>query len=366
MRTPHRWLLTTATLLCFLLASVGQMQEQTPVVPDLFGLNLAQAVAALNRAGFALGSQTDEPWSDAAGIPPNSISTQSIPAGQPLTFGAAVDVTILRSPNTTLSYDDNDFTLINNTGADLNLNGLVFGVAEGPIPAAFAATRWPGGRLSAGGCAQVWSVIRSVPKDVEGCARINAWLTTNNAAEYFWTALTGASSFSIVQNGVERGRCPAAPAGTQPLRCDIYLPANANEGATPFIYFAYTPERLVVHNRSQDQFMPLTNAQVYNNNPNLTPVGQGINIGEPGYYRPINPLATVTQLAPNQCVLFTNSANPESLETPEPCDVIAQFDIDPNLIFWASNFDLVSVTDGQRRSCTGATAGRLTICVMPR
>jgi hypothetical protein len=213
----------------------------------------------------------------------------------------------------------------------------------------------------------VWSVIRSVPKDVEGCARINAWLTSvNNTTEHFWTALNGVSRFNIVQNGVERGSCSAAPPETQPLRCDIYLPVNASEDATPYIYFAYTPERLIIHNRSQDQFMPLTSTPIYNNNPNLTSLGQGINPGDPGLYRPVNPVATVTQLAPNQCVLFTNSTNLESLETPEPCDVIARLDIDPTLIFWAASFDLDSATDGRRRSCAGATAGRLTICVMTR
>ncbi|MBK8027422.1 MAG: PASTA domain-containing protein [Chloroflexi bacterium] len=219
-------------------------------------MNIPQATAELNRVGLGLGSQISEAWTESSGLPQNTISSQSIAAGQALNPGMLVDVVVLRAPNTILSYDDNDLTLINTTGADLNLNGLIFGVAEGTVPAAFAATRWAGA-LSAGGCGQIWSVLRSVPKDVEGCGRINAWLTTNNAAEHFWTALNGVSRFKIVQNGVERGSCPVAPAGTQPLRCELYLPANASEGITPYIYFAYTPERFIIHNRSQDQFMPL-------------------------------------------------------------------------------------------------------------
>ena len=60
------------------------MQEQTPVVPNLAGLNIPQATAALNKVGLALGNQTSEPWTQAAGIPQNTISAQSIPAGQPV------------------------------------------------------------------------------------------------------------------------------------------------------------------------------------------------------------------------------------------------------------------------------------------
>ena len=37
-------------------------------------------------------------------------------------------MTVLRSPNVSLSYDDNDFTLINNTGGSIDFNGLVFGI----------------------------------------------------------------------------------------------------------------------------------------------------------------------------------------------------------------------------------------------
>src|SRR5215216_3034771 len=184
MQIRRRWFLVLAYFLCFYTVSVAQMQAQTPAVPNLIGLNIPQAAAALNQVGLALGNQTSEPWTEAAGVPQNTISVQSVPAGQPATAGAPVDVTVLRSPNVSLSYDDNDFTLINNTGGSIDFNGLVFGSADG-TPAAFSATRWAGS-LDSAGCAQVWSVIRSVPKDLAGCARINHWLTTNNSAEYFW------------------------------------------------------------------------------------------------------------------------------------------------------------------------------------
>ena len=364
MKFRQRWCLALAILLCFCMALVAQMQATSPVVPNLAGMNLPQATAALNDVGLALGNQTSEPWTEAAGVPQNTISAQSVPAGQPATAGAAVDVTVLRSPNVSLSYDDNDFTVINNTGASIDFNGLVFGSAEG-TPAAFSATRWAG-NLDAAGCAQVWSVFRAAPKDVAGCVRINHWLTTNNSAEYFWTALNGVNHFKIVQNGLERGNCPAAPSGTAPMTCDLYLPANASEDATPYLYFAYTPQRLIVFNHSQNAFMPLSGTPIYNNNPNLTPPHQGLNLDDTKIYRLLNPVATVAQLAPGQCILFTDGSDPASLATPQPCDVIARFDMPANIVFWTSAFDIDSVTNGRSYSCNGATAGQLTICVMPR
>src|SRR5215213_758346 len=106
MNMRQRWFLVFAILLCFCTASVVQMQDQTPVVPNLAGMNIPQATATLNRVGLALGNQTSEPWTEAAGVPQNTISVQSVPAGQPATAGAPVDVTVLRSPNVSLSYDD--------------------------------------------------------------------------------------------------------------------------------------------------------------------------------------------------------------------------------------------------------------------
>src|SRR5882757_1915509 len=116
MKLRQRWSLALAIFLCFCMVSAAQMQATSPVVPNLSGMNIPQATAALNHVGLALGNQTSEPWTDAAAVPQNTISVQSIAAGVPSSSGASVDVTVLRSPNVSLSYDDNDFTVINNTG----------------------------------------------------------------------------------------------------------------------------------------------------------------------------------------------------------------------------------------------------------
>jgi hypothetical protein len=348
-----------------LLTPTALLQEATVVVPNLVGQTAPQAAATLNRVGLVLGAQNNTGWTAESGLPQNTIGSQSVPADQAVAPGTPIDVNVLRSPNVAFIYDENDFTLINNTGAPLDMNGLVFGVADGTMPAAFAGTRWTGA-LQPGSCAQVWSVQRSIPKDTEGCARINFWLTTNNTAEHFWTALNGVNSFNVVQGGVSRGVCPAAPAGTQPMRCDLYFTTPGAEETTPYIYFAYTPERLIIFNRSTDKWMPLANATVLNNNSNLTIAGLQVNLSDPTLVRQLNPVANITQLAPSQCLLFTNNTALEAPNPPEPCDVIGQADIAPELIFWSANFDVVSQTDGLTRTCAAATPGRLTICVMPR
>lgn len=342
------------------------MQEATVAVPNLVGMNVPQAAAALNRVGLVLGTQTNAGWTADSGLPQNTISAQSFAAEQPVPQGTPIDITVLRSPNVALIYDENDFTIINNANANLEFGGLLFGVVEGAAPAAYSATRWTGS-LPAGGCAQLWSVLRSAPKDVEGCARINHWLTSvNNTAEHFWTGLNGVVSFSVVYSGAQHATCPAAPAGSQPMRCDVYLPVGSAVEVTPYIYFAYTPDRLVVFNRSDDKWMPLDATPVINLNPNVSVPEPQINLSDPSIVSRVNAVANLSTLAPNQCLLFTNSVSLENQNLPESCDVVGQSNIDPNLIFWSSSFDIVSTTDGRRRTCAAATAGRLTICVMPR
>ncbi|MBK9745244.1 MAG: PASTA domain-containing protein [Anaerolineae bacterium] len=340
-------------------------QGETVTVPDLTGLSVPVAAAQLNAAGLRLGGQEVIPWSESSSLPAGSISTQDVAAGQTATAGTAINVQVLASPNVTLIYDENDLTILNRTGQDLPFGGLSFEVADGAMPATFQATRWAGG-LQNGRCAQVWSVVRYEAKAVDGCDGIANWLTTNNPGEHFWTQLNGVNRFRVLQNGVERGACASAAAGTTPITCSFYIPAPSSSDVTEYVYFAYTPGRLAIINQSPDRWMPLVGTQVINNNPNLTPPGQGVPIGDPALYLPVNPVADVTRLAPGQCVLFTDSTGLETDNLPQPCTVIARLDIGQQLIFWAADFNIVSVTDGQTRTCRAATADRLTICVMPR
>jgi hypothetical protein len=73
----------------------------------------------------------------------------------------------------------------------------------------------------------------------------------------------------------------------------------------------------------------------------------------------------VTRLAPGQCLLLT-TLNPAEAQPPIACDVIAARDLLPSVAFWLADFEVESALDGQRRACPAATAGQITVCVMPR
>ncbi len=339
-------------------------QEQTLPVPDLTGLNSAQAAALLNSSGLMLGLEmsTGLTGLDHA---PNTIVQQSIAPGERAAPGARVDVVIARADNLTLVYDENDLTLINRSADALDLSGIAFGVAEGS-PASFNAVRWTS-QLPSGQCTQIWSIARSAPKDVEGCSRFASWLSTRDSSVHFWTAAHGVVSFNVVQNGMTRAVCPAAAVGAEPIRCDVYVEAAAGDiDSTPYIYFAYTADRLIVFNRSSDQWMPVAGTVLYNFNPNLMVAGSALLLGDASLYSARSPVADLARLAPGQCLLFTNGQALETVGSPQACFVTAQLDIDPNLIFWAAPFELVSQSDGQRRRCPAAVAGRITLCILPR
>ncbi|MBI5667061.1 MAG: PASTA domain-containing protein [Chloroflexi bacterium] len=342
-------------LIC-LLVFVGAVAAQDVTVPDLTGLSVPQAAAQLNRLGLKLGAENNQGWMAESGLPQNSISGQSIPAGQTAAPGTAIDVNVLRSPNVLLIYDDNDLTLVNNTGGTLNLAGLVFRALDGN-GATFAAARWGGG-LAAGDCGQVWSVGRGSGKDMPECGNVQ-WMTTNDAAEHFWTGAGGTTQFGVFQDGLQRATCAVA----NPGRCEFYVAGGAASDATQYVYFAYTPEHLAIINQSDNQWMALDGFSVSNNY--VPPLGAAVNVADPTLYGSnISPVADIRRLAPGQCLLFTNSS-PGSEQPPQPCEVIAWLDVGPSVIFWAADFG-VNSSDGVARSCPAAVAGRLTICVMPR
>jgi hypothetical protein len=347
----------TSLLLLICLCSSAAAAQEAVTVPDLTGLSVPAAAAALNQLGLPLGAENNQGWTAESGLPQNSIGAQSIPAGGTVAAGTAIDVTVLRSTNTLLIYDDNDLTLVNRTGGELDLAGLTFTTLDGN-PAQLAGSRWSGG-LRQDQCVQVWSVGRNGPKGLDECSAIQNWLVTNNPGEHFWTGGGGTTQFAVLQNGVQRATCPIA----NPGRCEFYLAAGAGADATPFVYFAYTPDRLAIINTSSDQWMVLAGFTVVNYF--ASPGGAGVPIGDPTLYTKNPPdIETVQRLAPGQCILYTDSAIAVD-SPPQPCDVIARLDIGSSVIFWGADFGLRG-SDGQERSCPIATPDRLTICVMPR
>lgn len=55
--------------------------------------------------------------------------------------------------------------------------------------------------------------------------------SVNRRNEHFWTGANGVRPFNVVQGGLERAICQAAPPNSQdqPTTCEFYLPSGASE-----------------------------------------------------------------------------------------------------------------------------------------
>lgn len=364
---PVSYLLYALGVIVVLLAvPVVVAQDDMVTMPDITGLSVPQAAAVLNQNGIALGTQTSEPWFQDATQPANTVLNQSIPPGAEVVRGTTVDVGVLRAPNMLLVYDAESITLINQSDAVLSLQGLTFTAVDGNTPATFPATNWLNALEGEQRCAQLWAVRRTGPDRPPECAGVQRWLSTVNASAHFWTGINGVSQFRVVHDGVEYATCEAAHAGEGRKQCEFYLPADTTNGVTtPYVYFAYTTEQLIVHNQSTDQWMPLSQTTVYNYNPNSSVPGASVVVGDPALFGNPDTVADIGRLAPGQCLWFTNSS-PDIVAPPQDCNAIARLDINSQLIFWAADFELDSATGDRRHTCPAAVADKLTICVMPR
>lgn len=340
-------------------------QSEDVVVPDLTGLNVPQAAAELNRTGLALGQQISEGWTEASGLSQNVIGGQSVDSGMAVPRGTAIDITVFRTPNVILIYDDNDLTFINQTGASLDLTGFQFQADTGE---SFNASQWRGG-IDSGDCGQIWSISRGNPKSLPECDSIFWVVLPNRPETHFWTQLTGVSQFGVIQDGVVRQTCVAAPANSQdaPLRCEFFVSSDAVADDTiDFLYFSYTTEALALINRSDSQWMPTNQSTILNNNPALSIPGVLVRFDDPTILPPesLVGFGDTAQLAPQQCLLLRVAG--ADTPSPEDCDVVAQNNLSSELAFWLADFQIQSSSINSQHTCPAATEGRLTICIMPR
>lgn len=330
------------------------------VVPDLTGLGVPQAAALLNRNGLLLGDQSNQLWTALSPAPPNTIGAQSISAGEQAGIGTSIDITLLQTANALLVWDDNDITLVNNTGLPLDLTTIRFSSIDGSTAASYAASTWSND-MRANRCAQLWSEFRSTPKAIDECGLIQYNRSTTNPAEHFWTGTNGATQFNVAQNGEQRAVCTIAE-----RRCEFYLEGiggGTNSANTAYIYLAYTTDRLIIKNTSPDQWMPLAETVIYNTL--ISAEGAPIRVGDPSLYGGQQIIGRVDRLAPNQCIFFTNGA-PLRENPPEDCDVLVRVDLNPQTAFWNAAFDINSTTDNQRRTCPVPKPDNLTLCILPR
>lgn len=352
------------TLCCFVVLGVPAIAQSQVATPDLIGLNVPKAAAELNKLGLRLGVQTAQAWSSETGVAENTIGAQSVAPGTTVELGSAVDVTVLRTPNLRLIYDDNDITLVNLTGQAIDLSALRFETIEG-TNASFDAARWSG-ELRASQCLQLWSVNRNGSKGLAECKAIQNWLTTVNPGNHFWTGSNGVSAFEVRQNGTVLNVCQAAPSNSQdrPITCDFYLPAGGAGDVAEFVYFAYTVDTFAAVNPTDDLWLRLNRTTIINPNPNQGQLGASFRLGDAAIFGNPDIVAEIGRLAPQQCLLIFDSAL-STAAPPQPCDVVAQLGIPADQRFWLSDFELES-RDGRKFKCTAAVEGKCTVCVMPR
>lgn len=336
--------------------------EMAPgVVPNIVGLSLPEAAALLNMNGLELGHETVELWNVNASQPQNRITAQSIAAGETIEGGTFVDVTIARSPNMLIIYDNNDLTLVNQSGNLADISSLRF-VSTGGTSATMAATRWRSS-LRPERCHQVWTELRNGFKGLDECRFIQDWFSTLNVGEHFWTATNGVQQFAVMERDVERATCPAAApdSANTPTYCQFYLAgASAAEDVTEFIYFAYTTDAIAIINLSTDKWMPTNRTGIFaNGGAAETP----ILMGEPTLFPNPDVIGDVSLLAPGQCILWSVN-HPEGIAPPQDCNVVAQTNVQG--AFWNGDFQIESALDGQRYTCPAATAGRPTLCIVPQ
>lgn len=353
-----------AILACLVCIGVSASAQTQVVVPDLTGLNAPKAAAELNRLGLRLGEQRAEGWSAGAGVAENTIGAQSVAPGTTVDAGTAVDITVLRTPNARLIYDDNDITLVNLTGQAIDISGLRFVTTEGGN-ASFDASRWSG-ELRANQCVQLWSLNRNGPKGLPECQAIQNWLTTTNQGSHFWTQTSGARTFEVRQSGSTLTACPAATTAAQnaPLTCEFYVAAGGMGDVAEFVYFAYTLDAFAAINPTNDSWLRLNRATITAPQTAQGPFAAPFRLTDASLFGNPDIVAEFGRLAPQQCLFLFDEAHPEAVP-PQPCDVIASLAVPAGQLFWHNDFELDS-RDGKTFKCTAAVEGKRTICIMPR
>ena len=355
--------IVTLTLILFISPAVRAQPPGQPAaavsIPNIAGLTPPQAAAALNAARLQIGSLS--PVTASASLPPGTVAGQLPAAGSTVSTGTVVDLVVAYAPNIRLIYDNNDLTIINIGALPIDVRTLNLQASDA-VPVSFDGQRW-GRQIEPTDCVQVWSTRRTRPKSLAECRHIEAWLSTTDTNQHVWKESAGVTRFIVRQNGIARGECPAAGPGSgeSPLLCELYLEQEQPTPIWPFIYFAYTPETLIVHNTSGDSWMRLNIA--------VTPASGGaISLNDLALYKAVDGLVVSTtndgrsvirQLAPGQCVRFRPISAPVG-PLPEPCLMFADALVE-GVPFWNARFTIED-NSGDKHVCEAAVPNTVTTC----
>lgn len=346
--------------------NVLSQNTSTVMIPDVVGMTVPQAAAALHKAGLRLGAQTVV-YAEAGQS--DTISTQTLAAGTSVNTGSTVDVEVVIVSNVLLIYDSNDITVVNLTGGNLNFGSMQLssgGEADIP-PTAFILRDIPnfGGQLEHAQCVQIWSDAADSSKPVPACERgVRNWFSTILPERHFWTGANGADRFTVSYRNAVVGTCPTFR-GRNERTCPLRVRLDASDTDTAeYLYFVYTTNELAVLNPSASRWMPLDNVQIENHN--LDDLAQLPRIAA---------LGDDTRLAPGECLLFSapieeeatsdaESATPTAVtdHLSEECFSVGQATFTVSR-FWGGAFPVRGTSE---RTCPPAQRGQRVICMIPR
>lgn len=348
-------------LAAFMGWDVFSQNTQAGTVPNVVGLTVPQAAAALHQAGLRLGVPTvvyeESGQSD-------TVRTQSVQAGMVVNPATAIDVEVLVVFNFSLIYDNNDITIANLTGETVRIGNMRFSSGgEGDIPQTAFMLRDMngfGGQLEHRQCAQIWSDAADSAKPVATCERgVRNWFSTILPERHFWTGGNGADTFTVSLSDTLVGSCPVARRNGNERSCPLRVRFDPGDTDTAeYVYLVYTTRKLAVVNRSASRWMLLDNVEVGNRL--LDDTSQLPRIAALGEHE--------TRLAPDECLLFSappsndGTAEAETDELAEDCFSVGQttFTVEA---FWRNAF---TVQGANSYTCPAAQPDQPVICLVPR
>jgi hypothetical protein len=338
-------------LLCFLvIPALGQESSQTdvPTMPNLSGLTVAQAHALLYEHGLALDPVIISTNSGTGTL--NTIIDQSLAAGETISEGDVISVSVLREYNLELIWHAADnggdsFTIVNLTEGVLNLEQLGFETADGSRKADIRL--WPN-ILRERQCIQLWPFeeINGIRLDECRFLQGGGILTVENEAEQFWR---GTGSFYVFQEGLRRAECQLS-AG----RCQVWIsPSAISEDFSPYVFFIYNQHELIIHNRSETEWLPL----------NQLALNDGQALDDTHEWDIANFSDELPFLAPNQCARISDG----SANRLANCVEIASRSVSGDAVFWRDGFTVHSLHLGDvSKECPAAVGDEASICLLMR
>jgi len=354
MNKAIRFLILVGLVLVGVAASVGYWLTSVPI-PDVQGMTIPQAEAALNAAGLRIGEWVSVDEEDSSGTPDRVVG-QSAPSFWRLPQGSSVDLSVLRKNNVLLRYDvpppeetpgntlnERWFNIINLTNEELYIGNLRFVSAEDEaISVDQSNWDWAHDDLLSGQCLQMMpiNITFITPQECQP-SFLRQSVPITDEARQFWIP---GDAFHVYQGSIRRATCQIAAD-----ECAFWIEeAEVTRELTSYFYFIYEQNTLTIFNRSADRWMPINEVSINGNR----------NLGRERYERlPFLMNDDLLNLAPQQCIQLTSHS--EKPEAAPGCVQVIGWQTDAEA-FWRESFRVSGV------DCAAALEEGSNICIVPR